>query len=922
MVNKFAGSRLFKIMMVLSWVALLMGCVAALRRETPLNPVVFNLYGSSYACFLLLYTLGLLAWSAATLSALWPSGISRTLLSRFQARPGWRVIAVWLWLVLAIGWLSLGDSFFYSALPGLAVALMPAAYTTAILIAESDTELPKESLKLIRVGYSAVLVNFLVIGFYCPYFLTLNSLSGGQPPLLSIIIAYAIISIAMLVKILLTPGDILTYVSRLRATSIWLIWLFVLVYVTLGLQIGDALTQNLPLAWAAPFYLWIIVCCALLLVSVRRGHPQTTNKAPQYVAVALSCCFAALSIARDAAFLYSFSWGINPDTCGYVSTCIGSKTSSMAPLTRTPPYVLLNSAVGTQSNPWNIIGLQVLLSAFTLGLLVYVIARKNLLASVIVGFLAATSLAWASVDRMILTESIFVSFHILCLCVLIYHYDRRDMLRWWELVGAGTLYMWTFLIRPSELLLIIPVGIAYLWFAKNRLQCAWLLVGVIIMTGAFAAYNLNRLGELSLSSGGNGIYASVPLFRYHLFSPDNGPHSRQLDKDLRSCKPGLDYADYSMGTSNYYLWQLFVPCLAKISTEPNYGSTLFINAYFEAVAKRWGDYINGVLTQSLVFVSEPTQVSAAWHLEPEPYAACIPNTTWCDQMATRYRLDVTKVASFLKPFMVRTQPLMQIQFAVVPYKISPIYGDKLPSVSPAAALLMTIVFLTIQLQGSERLLVVASAVFIGYLALSVTAAGYVEFRYIVPVVPIYCLLSGLFIALVIGQAWRTLHLPAFVEIPWVAGAISAVCIGAACAFIAVSVYLISESHHLEFYRGPCASTLNTDGLILSLVNTECPQPKYSVDPLPVASAVLAIPGPGGTLSCGAGQVTGFQVNTFTLTLGSYPACQSFFPNLTVLCLNDQAAWGNDHVSNISIGYDGIEFYAMQDGICGLFPIAK
>src|SRR5205823_10974566 len=89
----------------------------------------------------------------------------------------------------------------------------------------------------------------------------------------------------------------------------------------------------------------------------------------------------------------------------------------------------------------------------------------------------------------ILTESSFISFHILCLACLINQYQQRHRLKPWQLFAAGILYGWTFLIRPSGINLTIVVILGYLYFTRSWRKAAWLTGGLAIFYGVIVAAN-------------------------------------------------------------------------------------------------------------------------------------------------------------------------------------------------------------------------------------------------------------------------------------------------------------------------------------------------------------------------------------------------------------------------------------------------
>jgi dolichyl-phosphate-mannose--protein O-mannosyl transferase len=114
----------------------------------------------------------------------------------------------------------------------------------------------------------------------------------------------------------------------------------------------------------------------------------------------------------------------------------------------TLPYKLMHAITNSIANPLSLIWLQIIIGALAVGVMVYVISREDVALALSVGLLLATDLLWGSLNRMLLTEGPFISFHLLAMAWLLSHYDRRSSVRTRELLLAGLFYGWTFLFRP------------------------------------------------------------------------------------------------------------------------------------------------------------------------------------------------------------------------------------------------------------------------------------------------------------------------------------------------------------------------------------------------------------------------------------------------------------------------------------------
>ena len=81
---------------------------------------------------------------------------------------------------------------------------------------------------------------------------------------------------------------------------------------------------------------------------------------------------------------------------------------------------------------------------------------------------------------------------------------------------------------------------------------------------------------------------------------------------------------------------------------------------------------------------------------------------------------------------------------------------------------------------------------------------------------------------------------------------------------------------------------------------------------------MEVEGPNGNLPCGLAEVNwGYRV--FNVS-EEFPACADEMPDITVYCLNADAEWVDDSVSDVHVSTQTgtVAFEVRQEGICGLF----
>ncbi len=302
-----------------------------------------------------------------------------------------------------------------------------------------------------------------------------------------------------------------------------------------------------------PLLMWAAVAgLAVLWGSRPSAGAAAPALASRRTAVLIALIFAALSLARDAALFRVYSVILANDTPTYIHEgrdFLAAGTSSGLPK-RIFPYLAVNFVTQSWQDPAALVALQAAVGAAAVGLLVYVLARERVWLGVGVGLLLVLNLAWATYNRAILTEGLFVSFHVLCFAILLWHAQRRQTLRLWEIFAFGMLCGWTLLFRGTGLPLIVPIALIYAFLTRGITRPLALLAGFAVFLLAVGLYNQWRYDEFGLVGPQDDTLVSS-LFSYHLFSPENGPTSARIDAALRECMGYLDYDDVPRYINNF-----------------------------------------------------------------------------------------------------------------------------------------------------------------------------------------------------------------------------------------------------------------------------------------------------------------------------------------------------------------------------------
>jgi hypothetical protein len=454
--------------------------------------------------------------------------------------------------------------------------------------------------------------------------------------------------------------------------------------------------------------------------------------------------FAVLIVLRDAIIVWGFSFGYYGDSNLYVSLgqTLFQKSGSFSSGIVSFPYPFLNTITSSSSNPLNLVWLQIFIGALAAGALIYVVARKNPVISVAIGIIFLFDFVWGAVNRNILTEGLYVSFHVLSLALLLSHYDRRETVSSWELLAAGVFYGWAFIFRPSSLFLTLLIVPIYFWLTRSLRKTGFLTAGFLVIYLAMGYFNLWSSGEFRIMSQ-SGYYTASPLFVYRLFSPDNGPASQEIDKAFSECFPDLDYANAMDTTAggdknNDILYRIFLPCLNESGLNLDQISDLYTQAYIEGIFKRPIYYGRVLMREGLTVIKYNAPLILRMYLKPEFNNRC-EDYAWCENIRES-RMSWTNKLLVVPIYERVATKLMQLY--LLPLRpLSLIFGnDKYLPVATAWILVMG--FLLIATRGRIRFMVVITLLFLLYIILSIISGyGFLP-RYVSVLTPYYSILSA------------------------------------------------------------------------------------------------------------------------------------------------------------------------------------
>jgi hypothetical protein len=536
---------------------------------------------------------------------------------------------------------------------------------------------------------------------------------------------------------LFRPGVFDDWISRLKPGSgtrvaVVLFWIWTLAF---GYASRDNQALISELMWM-PFFLWAFVIGMAILwwATPQDVSRRVADITPRRMRLLLALLFAALSFGRDLFLLHQYSVGAYVDSPTYLIA--GERFLSRSPdeglQKRIFPYVFMNFAAQSTHNPIPLVLVQAVLGAIAIGLLVYVLSRRGYWFASIVGILLTLNLSWGAYNRAILTESGFISFHVLSFAVLLWHLQRGSAVKNWELFAAGALYGWTFLFRGTGLPLIVPVVAIYYVVMRGWWKPLAVVAGFSVFLLAVGFYNQWRHGEFGLVGPQEATLASA-LFSYHLFSPDNGDNSREMDRALRECMGYLDYHDiprHSSSFINHHFKSCLEPLWGRDGLTAKTGSALR-----ELVLRRPFEFTRVLLEEVGLGLAAPSNSEfyvLTYERESRATGECRRGTRrWCETYLIRGRYPPDEKLVGLNNAL--TYP-NQLYLSV----------EQFSSATPAVALFAFVMFCGfLWMTTGEKLLVVLCAAFVFYQLFTITVVHVFFTRYGLILGPFFAILSAL-----------------------------------------------------------------------------------------------------------------------------------------------------------------------------------
>jgi hypothetical protein len=471
---------------------------------------------------------------------------------------------------------------------------------------------------------------------------------------------------------------------------------------------------------------------------------EDTEEISRKSAFIIAVIFAVLIILRDAIIVWGFSFGYYGDSNLYVSLgrTLFQKFGSFSSGIVSFPYPFLNMITSSSSNPLILVWLQIFIGAVAAGALIYVIGRKNPILSIVIGILFVFDFVWGAVNRNILTEGLYVSFHVLSLALLISHYDRRHTVPSWELVLAGVFFGWAFIFRPSSLFLTFLIVPIYFWLTRSLRKTGFLTAGFLAIYLALGLFNLWSSGEFRIM-GQSGYYTASPLFVYRLFSPDNGPASQEIDQAFNECFPELDYAN-AMDTAaggdknNEILYRMFLPCLTESGRNLDQISDLYTQAYMEGIFKRPFYYGTVLTREGLTVIKYNAPLILRMYLKPEFNNRC-QDYAWCENIRESRMSWTNKL--LVVPIYEKVATKL-IQLYLLPLRPLNLFFGSNEYLPIATAWILMMGFVLIATRDRVRFLVVITILFLLYIILSIISGyGFLP-RYASVLTPYYSILSA------------------------------------------------------------------------------------------------------------------------------------------------------------------------------------
>jgi hypothetical protein len=495
------------------------------------------------------------------------------------------------------------------------------------------------------------------------------------------------------------------------------------------------------------------------------------DKFPRVSPMIIGLIFGIIILLRNITLILLFSYTFLPDSNSYIH--LGKDffhTFYISPL-YTFPYPLLNALSNSYKSPYFLLSIQVLIAAAAAGFFVYILAKRSRLSAVLMGLLLSFDLVGGAFSRSIMTDSIFSSLILICLGILLDHFDRRYTTGLPEMFVSGLVYGLTLNFRPSNIYLAVLLVPLYIFLVPSWKKLLLLFSGGAAIFLAAGLINLLGSGSfyfISTHDSHTSTYTAYPLFVYKLFSPENGPKSLQLNQYLSNCYPGVDFlskVDRSVGGSfdsmnnvNLILGEI-VPCVTNAAKDPAIAQSIFPQAYMESMLHDPIRFALIMVQENAVFFGYNDPYILGWYLDARKNNAC-ESIPWCSEIQVSRRVwdDQSWYSSLYEK--VDTK-LVQVYLVPVGL-ISALSPDKnyLPYNIAWFGMIVVLILVT---RGRERFLAIATFVVLQYTCITVVVGlGFTE-RYAAMMVPLQIVLSGLLFTVVIRKAYQVLilHQPIF-----------------------------------------------------------------------------------------------------------------------------------------------------------------
>ncbi len=452
----------------------------------------------------------------------------------------------------------------------------------------------------------------------------------------------------------------------------------------------------------------------------------------------------ALSIVSSLVHLAGLSTPVTPDTPGYFLVLSNVFSRNLAdPCLRTPVYGLAMAITNALTHTGlTLIAFQILLRAAACALVARSLGTLDRVAGLTAGILLALDPAGAVNSVLYMTESFSSSGLLLLFALLAAHPKSRVFQRPGTLIAGGLLIGCTLLVRPTGWAFLPPMLVILAFRLRSLVRPLQLAAGFSLVLAAVVMFNGLRTGYYGPAR--TGLYMAFPIFTHHLFSPENGPSSRTLDSMLRACRPDIDYWRIGTGNINFYVHQVFEPCLKEQHSGSKGGNwALYREAYVEALLARPVLFARRLIEEALLYGYGPA-------------------TDWVYQVAQQPAEEVSKLcredSTTLSPSMIRYFcPLPphspRVREAIVaaavlgvwiyqPYLLLAKYFFS--TALTAAALLVGYVLIVLVVAVPRlRFPVALAVIFLALNALMTAAGQYVLSRYVSVTSPFFLIITGI-----------------------------------------------------------------------------------------------------------------------------------------------------------------------------------